>query len=93
MSALYFDLSDGSISVGLTITENDDGTLIFQLDVLTETGTIGDLNGLFLDFLDESLLSGVSITGDDVTGTAIKQDGVTKVDSYNNINGEVAKDY
>lgn len=93
MAALYFELSDATITVGVNITENDDGTLTFQLDVLTDTGSIGDLNGLFFDVLDATLLNGLSVSGDDITGTAIKEDGVTKVDSYNNINGEVAKDY
>lgn len=60
--------------------------------MLDDTGTIGDLNGLFFDVLDDSLVAGLSVTGTDLTGDAIKANSVTKVDSYNNVNGEVVKE-
>lgn len=92
MAELTFTLS-GGVNVAVTITENIDGTLTFDLTVLDDTGSIGDLNGLFFDFGDETLLDGLSFAGDDITGTAVKQDGVTKVDGYMNVNGDVTNEY
>lgn len=94
MASTYFVLSDPQISVGITITEQEDGSLLFNLDVLDDTGSIGDLNGLFFDIGDASLLEGLSFS--DATHdieTVVKEDGVTKVDSYNNLNGEIVKEY
>ena len=82
----------GDVNVAITITELEDGTLQFDLAVLDDTGSIGDLNAIFFDLFDDSLTSGLSVTGDDVTGTAFKADGVTKVDNYTNMNGEVIND-
>lgn len=82
---------EGDVNVSITITEVD-GALQFDVTVLDETGSIGDLNALFFDLSDDSLTEGLVITGDDVTGTQLKVDGVTKVDNYTNMNGEVIKD-
>ena len=60
--------------------------------MLDETGSIGDLNAIFLDMADDSIMEGLSVTGDDVTGMVLNADSVTKVDSYTNINGEVVKE-
>ena len=93
MASTYFELTDGAVTVGISIVELANGTLEFQLDVLNDSGTIGDLNGLFFDIGNEALLDGLTITGDDVTDSAIKIDGVSKVDGYNNVNGEVVNTY
>lgn len=90
MASMNFELTDTQVTVSITVNEQADGTLLFQLDVLDDGGSIGDLNGLFFDIADESLLDGLQISGADVTGTAVKADGVTKVDGYNNVNGDVA---
>lgn len=82
---------EGDVNVGITITEVD-GALQFEVIVLDDTGSIGDLNALFFDLKNDDLTEGLIITGDDVTGTNLKVDGVTKVDSYTNMNGEVIKD-
>lgn len=82
---------EGDVNVNVTITEVN-GDLQFDVSVLDETGSIGDLNALFFDLADDSLTSGLSISGDDVSGTQFKVDGVTKVDSFTNMNGEVIKD-
>ena len=92
MASTYFELTDGAVLVGITITEVD-GALRFDLNVLDDTGTIGDLNGLFFDVSDGAILDGLSFEGTDLTGTVVKEDSVTKVDSYNNVNGEVVKEY
>ena len=81
----------GQVDVSVTITEVD-GTLQFTVEVLDDTGQIGDLNALFFDLLDDSLTSGLTVTGADVTGVALNADGVTKVDNYTNMNGEVIKE-
>lgn len=84
---------EGEVNVQITVTEMGDGTLKFDIAVLDDTGSIGDLNGIFFDLADDSITDGLSVTGDDVTETAFKADGVTKVDSYVNMNGEVVKEY
>ncbi|MEQ6249768.1 hypothetical protein ABMC89_12815 [Sulfitobacter sp. HNIBRBA3233] len=92
MATLTFTL-EGGVNVAVTITELEGGALQFDLAVLDETGSIGDLNGLFFDLTDASLLDGLVFSGTDVTGTAVKEDGVTKVDGYMNINGDVVNEY
>lgn len=82
----------GEVNVSVTITENIDGTLTFDLAVLDDTGSIGDLNAIFFDLYDDSLTGGLSVEGADITETVFKVDGVTKVDNFTNMNGEVIKD-
>lgn len=92
MSTLTFTLF-GDVNVKFVVSEVGDGTLRFDLTVLDDTGSIGDLNAVYFDLADDSITGGLSVTGDDVTGMVFKQDGVTKVDEgYTNINGEVVKD-
>ncbi len=92
MSILDFTIA-GEVNVQVTVTALDNGDLQFDIEVLDTNGQIGDLNGLFFDFFgDDSFNSGLSISGDDVTKTVINEDSVNKVDSYNNLNGEVVKD-
>ena len=91
MTVLNFTLS-GDVVIQITITELLNGTLQFDLAVTSETGSIGDLNGLFFDIADESLLGEMVATGDDVTGMIFEANDVTKVDNYNNIRGELLKD-
>ena len=81
----------GQVNVSVTITEVN-GTLQFQLNVLDDTGQIGDLNALFFDLSDDALTSGLHVTGQDVTGVNLDANRVVKVDSYTTMNGEVVKD-
>ncbi|WP_338548103.1 VCBS domain-containing protein [Roseovarius phycicola] len=90
MTTLTFTI-EGDVNVQVLVTEVD-GALQFDLSVLDETGSIGDLNALYFDFLDDGILSGLSATGDDVTGSVFEADSVSKVDNFTNINGEVIKD-
>lgn len=92
MSTFTFTLT-GDVHVGITVTEQDDGSLKFDLAVLDDTGSIGDLNAIFFDIADTVDPDGLMVLGDDVTGMTFKEEGVTKVDNYTNINGEVVKDY
>ncbi len=95
MAAMTFNLIDErtGLNVEITATENTDGSLTFDLEVLDSTGVIGDLNGLFFDVLDDSLVDGLTVTGADVTKVNLNADSVTKVDGYNNINGDVKNEY
>ncbi len=91
MAELSYTIT-GDVNVRVTITDLMDGTLGFRIDVLDDTGSIGDLNGFFFDLADDSLTTSLIIEGADVTGTALKVDGVTKVDNFTNVNGEVVKE-
>lgn len=82
----------GDVNVLVHVLENGDGTLTVSLEVLDDTGSIGDLNAFFFDLADDSLTESILIEGADVTGVALNQDGVVKVDNYTNMNGEVVKD-
>ncbi|MGH1459807.1 MAG: hypothetical protein ACRBBT_13000 [Paracoccaceae bacterium] len=92
MNTMYFEITDGAVKVGVTIAEQSDGSLLFDLDVLDDTGVIGDLNGLFFDLADDSIADSLSVTGADLTGENINANSVSKVDAYNNVNGEVVKE-
>ncbi len=83
----------GDVNVHVTITENDNGTLTFDVVVLDDTGSIGDLQGLFFDLADDSIADSLSAEGADVTYTKFNDDGVTKLTSGVNINGEVLNEY
>ena len=92
MDTMYFEITDGDIKVGISVTEQADGSLKFDIDVLDDTGVIGDLNGLFFDLADDSITGKLEVSGTDLTGENIDANSVTKVDGFNNVNGEVAKE-
>lgn len=91
MNSLTFTI-EGDVNVQVTITDNGDGTLRFDIEVLDTTGSIGDLNAIFFDIANDSIADGLIATGDDVSGVNMDQDSVTKVDNYTNMNGEVIKE-
>ena len=92
MQTMTFTLT-GAVNVSVTATQLDDGTLKFDLTVLDDTGSIGDLNGVFFDLADDSVAGSLSATGADVTGSVFKANSVTKVDSYDNMNGAVINEF
>ncbi len=92
MAEMTFQLT-GDVNVSVTVSELSDGTLQFDLVVLDDTGSIGDLNGLFFDIADDGMVDGLMVSGADVTDSAFNANRVTKVDGYNNVNGEVTGDY
>lgn len=92
MNTMYFEITDGAVKVGISITEQADGSLLFDLDVLGDSGTIGDLNGLFFDLADDAIVSNLTVSGINLTGENIDANSVSKVDGYNNVNGEVVKE-
>ncbi|SDY90031.1 hypothetical protein SAMN05444004_10435 [Jannaschia faecimaris] len=92
MSSFSYDITGGDVTVRVIITEMDGG-LTFDLEVLGDSGTIGDLNALYLDILDDDLTEGLSVTGTDVTAFEFDADAVTKVDNFTTIKGEVLKEF
>ncbi|SLN10012.1 hypothetical protein ROG8370_00126 [Roseovarius gaetbuli] len=75
MSTSTFVLT-GDVNIKIIVTELEDGSLKFDLSVLDDTGSIGDLNAIFFDLADDSLADGLTVSGDDVTGVKFKVDGV-----------------
>jgi hypothetical protein len=69
----------GDVNVKVTLTELDSGDMQFDLEVLEDTGSIGDLRGMFFTMEDDSLADDLSVTGDDITGSKFKDDGVDKL--------------
>ncbi len=92
MNSLTFTLT-GEVNVQITITEQTDGGLKFDLLVLDDTGAIGDLTGLFFDVADDSLVDGLSVEGDQITDEAFKSNSITKVSGGTNVNGEIVNTY
>ena len=92
MAKITYLLGSDDLTVAVTVTERE-GALDVRVTVLDDTGTIGDLNALFLDIADPSLLGGLSATGDDVTGSVFKAGGVTRIDNFTNIAGEVTQEF
>ena len=89
MSSLTFEI-EGDVSALITITEVD-GTLVFDIVLTSETGSLSDLRALFFDVADETLLSGLSVTGADVTDSAFEANSTTNLGQGANINGQVVK--
>lgn len=91
MATMSYTL-EGEVNVEIIITESGDGSLTFTINVLDDTGSIGDLNAFFFDLTDDTKTDGLIIEGADVTDTALDADSITKIDNYTNMNGEVVKD-
>lgn len=88
---------EGDVNTQLTVTENSDGTLRFDIKVLGD-GMVGDLRGLFfdLDGVDTSL-GGLTATSQaeyqgDITDEAYSEAGVDTLGKDANVKGEVTKE-
>ena len=68
----FYDEATG-FSATIVLTEQDDGTILFEIFV-DSTETIGDLRGIFFDISDETLLSGLIAEGDLVGTQTFKND-------------------
>ncbi len=83
---------EGVTDTQVTITEQEDGTLLFELETL-DSGPLGDLRGIFFDLagVSDDFISSleVELTGD-VTDYAAAADEVTSVGNGVNVNGPVA---
>lgn len=94
MSSMTFQINDAStdgvkVAVWVTITENPDGTLTFN--VTQEGGIVGDLRGLFFDMADESILKSLVITAAS-TDIRIGDDSIKDLGDGSNMNGLLGTD-
>lgn len=71
-------MMEGKASIGVSISENGDGTLTFTLDVFDSHGS-GNVQGVFLDAVDDDLSSGLFAQGAQVDGQAFAAGGVDGV--------------
>lgn len=84
-------LIEGAVNVQVTVTE-DEGALRFDLAVLDDTGSIGDLNGLFFDIFDDGLADGLKARGEDVSAQEFGADSVSNLGKGINVRGEAGND-
>ncbi len=94
MASMTFQVNDGSTASGypnvwVTISENGDGTLAFN--VTQEGGVVGDLRGLFFDVADESLLNSLVVNADS-NDVRIGNDSITNLGGGSNMNGLTGSD-
>lgn len=73
--------------IQVTVTEQNDGSLLVDLDTNEDSTIIGDISGLFFDVADESLLNGLSVTGEDVTGSKFGANAVSNLGKGVNMHG------
>jgi Bacterial cadherin-like domain len=92
MRSLTFTI-EGAVDTVITVTEREDGSLKFDIVLVSNTEEVGDLRALFFDLSDVSPLGTLRVTGDDVTEQKIQEDGVTTLGRDANINGAVLRDY
>ncbi len=69
----------GDVNVEVTMTELDNGDMKVDLEVLGDTGQIGDLRGFFFAMNDDSLADDIEVDGDDVTKSKFDDDKVDKL--------------
>jgi len=94
MSSMTFQINDAStdgvkVAVWVTITENPDGTLTFN--VSQEGGIVGDLRGIFFDVADESILNSLVITAVS-SDIRIGDDSIKDLGAGANMNGLLGTD-
>lgn len=94
MASMTFQINDAStdgvkVAVWVTITENVDGTLTFN--VTQEGGIVGDLRGLFFDMADESILKSLVVTAAS-TDIRIGDDSIKDLGDGSNMNGLLGTD-
>lgn len=75
------------VLVILTVTENTDGTLQFDIEVDEDSPMTADIGAIFFDILDPTLADGLMVSGDDVSGTKFAPDGVDNLGKGANIRG------
>lgn len=83
---------EGDVNIGVTLTELENGNLQVDLQVLNDTGQIGDLQGLFFSLNDDSLTDGLAVTGDDVSGSRFMTDNVKDLGGGVNVSGSITSE-
>ncbi len=81
---------EGDEDTQITITEQDDGTLLFEIEVLYPSED-SDLRALYFDFdgEDEDLIGGLTITGVDVTNSDTGNNSINDLGGGTSIKGKV----
>src|SRR5690606_13463105 len=79
---------EGTVDTQITVTELDDGTLRFDIQVLG-SGSIGDLRGIFFDLEGYTADASLTATGADVTTEVSGEGSVDSVQKDVNLKGEV----
>lgn len=90
MDTMSFEIL-GSVGLKVTITEQADGSLRF--DLVNQGDRVGDLRGLFFDTNDAALLSTLSVAGSQVTKVAAGDDSVVNLGGGVNMQGVDAFDF
>ena len=85
--SITFNIGRG---VTLKMTEQPDGTILFELE---GQSTLTDIRGLFFDVADASLLPKLHVVGADVTESVFLDEGVNKVSPAVNMNGTGAQPF
>ena len=70
----------------MTVSESEDGTLLFVVDVDESEGTTGDLRALYLNNTDDSFYSGLQIVTAETDGDVTTTSDTGDVDLVQNIN-------
>lgn len=94
MATMTFQVNDASTAGGypavwVTITENTDGILAFN--ITQQGGIVGDLRGLFFDIADESLLKTL-VVGANSGDIRIGDDSIKDLGDGANMNGLLGSD-
>lgn len=66
----------GDVNVEVTMTELENGDMQVDLEVLGDTGQIGDLRGFFFAMNDDSIADDLEVVGDDITDSDFDEDKV-----------------
>ncbi|MBF9033730.1 hypothetical protein HKCCE2091_05715 [Rhodobacterales bacterium HKCCE2091] len=82
-------IAEGDVDTEITITENADGTLTFDIAVV-EGGLIGDLRAVFFDLQGVDASTGTfAVMGSDVTDEGFEEEGVDSLGRDASVKGQV----
>ncbi len=73
---------DGDVDTRVTVTELEDGSLKIDLEVLDDTGFIGDLGAMYFDLADDGLAESLSVSGEQVATSSFTGDVFAAFDQY-----------
>src|SRR5262245_47003366 len=90
MASLTFSV-EGSVSALITVTDVG-ADRVFNIQLTSTTGTVGDLRAIFFDVTNEALLSGLSVTGVNVNASAFQANAIKTLGGDANITGQVIND-
>lgn len=86
-------VAEGDVSTLITITENLDGTLTFDISVTDDSANIGDLRAIFFDLDGVSVdAADFAVWGEHVEDQAFAEEGVDTLGRDANIKGAVSNE-